>query len=67
MKVMIYYIVIGVIIMFLIEHLTENSRREMEYYGEKVPKFNWFDRLANILLWPITIMLFLKNVKDLFK
>ena len=62
-----YYIAIGIFIMFLIEHSTERYKNEMEYYGEEVPQFNWFDRIANILLWPITIMLFIKNVKDLFK
>ena len=67
MKVMMYYIAIGIFVMFLIEHSTERYKNEMEYYGEEVPQFNWFDRIANILLWPITIMLFIKNVKDLFK
>ena len=67
MKVMMYYIAIGIFIMFLIEHSTERYKNEMEYYGEEVPQFSWFDRIANILLWPITIMLFIKNVKDLFK
>ena len=62
-----YYIAIGIFVMFLIEHSTERYKNEMEYYGEEVPQFNWFDRIANILLWPITIMLFIKNVKDLFK
>ncbi len=62
-----YYIGIGILVMFLIEHSTERSRAELEYLGEEVPKFNWFDRAINIFLWPITVALFIKNVKDLFK
>ncbi len=63
---MLYYVSIGIVVMFLIEHSTKMYKEEMEFYGEKVPKFNWFDRLFNIFLWPITILFFIKNVKDLF-
>ena len=65
MKVMLYYIVIGIAIMFLIEHSTQKHKAEMEFDGIEVPKFTWFDRIFNILLWPITVMLFIKNLKDL--
>ncbi len=61
-----YYIGIGVAVMFLIEHSTEKHKAEMEFEGMEVPKFTWFDRLFNILLWPITVMLFIKNIKNLF-
>jgi len=53
--------------MFLLEHSTERSKELMEYYGEEVPKFNWFDRIFNILLWPITLGVFLKHIFEMFK
>ena len=62
---MIYYISIGIFIMFLIEHSTQKHKRDLEYEGMEVPTFNWFDRLFNILLWPLTLILFIKNLKDL--
>jgi hypothetical protein len=63
---MLYYLGIGVVIMFIVELLTENYREEREYLGEDVPKFNWFDRIFNILLWPITVLIFIKNIHKLF-
>ena len=64
---MLYYVVIGISFMFLLEHSTERSKEVMEYYGEEVPKFNWFDRIFNIILWPITLGVFLKHVFEIFK
>ncbi len=58
---MLYYIIIGSIIMFFIEFSNEKYRDELEFEGVKVPKFTWFDRLFNIFLWPITVLLFIKN------
>ncbi len=65
MKVMMYYIVIGIAIMFLIKHSTQKLKAEMEFDGIEVPKFNWFDRLFNILFSPITLMLFINNLPAL--
>lgn len=47
--------------MFFIEFSNEKYRDELEFEGVKVPKFTWFDRLFNIFLWPITVLLFIKN------
>ena len=63
---MLYYIIIGSIIMFFIEYSNEKHRDQLEVEGNEVPRFNWFDRLFNIFLWPITVLLFIKNIKDLF-
>jgi hypothetical protein len=61
-----YYVSIGSIIMFFIEYSNEKHRNQLEVEGIEVPRFNWFDRLFNIFLWPITVLLFIKNIKDLF-
>ena len=59
------YFTIGFVICFLIEFSTQHHNTI--YEEEEVTKFDWFDRLFNIVLWPITVMLFIKNLKDLFR
>ena len=59
------YFTIGFVICFLIEFSTQHHNSI--YEEEEVTKFDWFDRLFNIILWPITVMLFIKNLKDLFR
>tara|TARA_R110001592_G_scaffold363228_1_gene681919 strand:+ start:866 stop:1051 length:186 start_codon:yes stop_codon:yes gene_type:complete len=61
MSYVLIYFTIGFTITFLVEFTTQTKRTELESQG-----FDWFDRLFNITLWPITIMLFIKNLKDLF-
>jgi len=58
------YFTIGFVICFLIEFSTQHHNASIE--EDDATKFDWFDRLFNIVLWPITVMLFIKNLKDLF-
>ena len=64
MKVIIYYIIIGVIIMFLVEAINHAYENHLKLIGEKSPKFNMFERIIGILTWPIIIAFFIKNLKN---
>jgi len=64
MSYILIYFTIGFVICFLIEFSTQHQNNSDE--EDDATKFDWFDRLFNIVLWPITVMLFIKNLKDLF-
>ena len=64
MSYILIYFTIGFTITFLIEFLTQ-AKEFVE--DENSTNFDWFDRVFNITLWPVTIILFVKNLKDIFK
>ena len=57
---MIIYILIGIVFMFLMEHITRLIRKE---YKPKYPKafmpFSWFERITGIFFWPVLLAVFL--------
>ena len=58
---MIIYFTIGIMFMFLIEFSNHVNKEKLEYLGEKVTKFNMFERIIGILIWPVIIFLAIKN------
>ena len=66
MKVMIYYIVIGVIIMFVLEAINNAYENQLNSIGEEVPKFSTFDRILGIVIWPVVLGFIVKEIKKLF-
>ncbi len=61
---MIYYVVIGIVIMFLIEVINHAYEHHLEVLGEKVPKFSMFERIVGILTWPFIIGLVIKHLTN---
>ena len=66
---MIIYILIGIVFMFLMEHITRLIRKE---YKPKYPKafieFGFWERLVGILCWPVLLVVFIYNFfKQFFK
>ncbi len=53
------YIVIGMIVSFVIDWSTNIERSRS---GEDIPEYTNFDRLFLIAVWPIVIILFIKNL-----
>ena len=51
---MVYYIVIGIVFMFIVEAIT--TKYQIEDDKEEVIKFNMWDRLCGITIWPIIII-----------
>jgi len=47
--------------MFLIEFSNHVNKEKLEYLGEKVTKFNMFERIIGILIWPVIIFLAIRN------
>ena len=47
---MIYYIVIGVIIMFVLEAINNAYENQLNSIGEEVPRFSIFDRILGKLI-----------------
>ena len=51
---MVYYIVVGIVFMFVVEIIT--TKYQIEDDKEEVIKFNMWDRLCGITIWPIIII-----------
>ena len=67
---MMVYILIGVALMFLLEHFT--SLKTFKKYVKTNPKayigFGFWERTFGILLWPLWLLIFLYNFfKEFFK
>jgi len=58
---MILYFTIGIVLMFLIEFSNHVNKEKLEYLGEKATKFNMFERVIGILIWPVIVFLAIRN------
>ena len=64
------YILIGIVLMFLLEHFTnlERFKKYIKIHPEAFGGFSFWERIIGILFWPILSGVFLYNfIKQLFK
>ena len=59
---MVIYIAIGVGFMFLIEALNHVYKEQIEFIGEDSSDFSMSERILGMLLWPLIILLYIKNL-----
>jgi len=67
---LITYILIGVTLMFLLEHFTSlpNFNKYLKTHPKTFTGFGFWERIIGILFWPILLGVFLYNfLKYLFK
>ena len=59
---MITYILIGIIFMFLIEHVTRLiEKKHKKKYPKAFIEFGFWERLVGILCWPVLLVVFIYN------
>ncbi len=60
---MMIYILIGIVFMFLIEHLTRLSKvkKLQKSYPKAFIEFGFWERFIGILCWPVLLGVFLYN------
>ena len=70
MRILIDYILIGVIFMFLVEYTLNSStaKKYSKIYPNLKAKFGFWERFFGIVFWPVCLGIFLYNFfKQLFK
>jgi hypothetical protein len=66
--ILINYLLIGISIVFVMEvWFSTNKDQESKIEEEEDFKFDWFARVLNILIWPVTMAIFLKRFIEYLK
>ena len=65
--ILINYLLIGILIVFGMEVWFSTNQDQEPKIEEEDFKFDWFARVLNILIWPVTVVIFLKRFIEYLK
>ena len=65
--ILINYLLIGILIVFGMEVWFSTNKDQKLEIEEEDFKFDWFARVLNILIWPVTMAIFLKRFIEYLK
>ena len=65
--ILINYLLIGVLMVFVMEIWFSTNQDLKSENKEEDFKFDWFSRVLNILIWPVTMAIFLKRFIEYLK
>ena len=62
MKFILYYILLGGVLMFLVEAFVNGFSKGIEDIDRKAPSFDWFTRVFTIIFWPYQVYILVEGL-----